>query len=223
MLVVQRGLICLRANACQRSGKYSVIRFAGALLAAGFTATSATQGVADEFGPGFGSSWQFRSANDRAVRSGVVDLMERKEAGQFQAPIYNVNNTTNIAGDQINCDVASTTIGNSGAASSEGRSGAPSVLNSPEVQSLSSGNMAGGESGGPLNASGVSGTNTIDTTQGVYDSTQTSSVGEAQQGGVTGDVGGSTSSLEQQSYNDQSINSSPLNSRVSDSSACAWR
>jgi hypothetical protein len=149
--------------------------------------------------------------------------MERKQAGQFQAPIFNTTNTTNIAGDQINCDVVSSTVGNSGNSSNTGESGAPSVLNSPVVTAAASGNVAGGEAGGPLNAGGGHGTSTINTDQRVAGSTQTSTVGQAEQGGVTGDVGGSRSSLDQTARNDQAITNSPLNSSVTDSSACTWR
>lgn len=205
------------------AGRNRLRGFASGMLAVAMaTGGGALPAGADGFGPGFSSSWQFRSANDRAVRAGVVDLIERKQAGQFQAPIFNTTNTTNIAGDQINCDVVATTIGNSGSALNEGQSGAPTVLNAPEVHAASTGNVAGGEAGGPLNANGTSGTNTVNTTQGVDGSTQTSNVGDTQQGGVTGDVGGSSSSLDQSARNDQAINSSPLNSSVADSSACTW-
>jgi len=182
-----------------------------------------TPAIADAFGPGFKSSWEFRSDNDRAVRSGVVDLIERKKVGMYEAPNYNINNTTNVAGDQIGCDVVSTTIGNSGSANAEGQAGAPSVLNSPAVTASSSGNIAGGETGGPLNADNGGGSSSINTSQGVDGSQQTSTVGESQQGGVTGDVGGSQSGLEQTALNDQSISASPLNSSVADSAACVWR
>jgi hypothetical protein len=178
---------------------------------------------ADDFGPGFSSAWKFRSDSDRAVRAGVVDLMERKAAGQFQAPTYNVTNTTNIAGDQINCDLAATTVGNTGNSSNNGQSGAPSVLNSPAVTASATGNIAGGETGGPLNAGGGTGTNTINTDQSVTGSTQSSTAGQTDQGGVTGNVGGSTSTLAQTARNEQAVTNSPLNSSVSDSAACRWR
>ncbi|MGJ8605454.1 MAG: hypothetical protein ACSHXH_15135 [Marivita sp.] len=176
--------------------------------------------VAESFGPGFSSSFQFRSDNDRAVKSGVVDLIERKKAGMFQAPNFNSTNTTNIAGDQINCDVVSTTIGNSGSAMTEGSSGAPSVLNSPEVKVASNGNVSGAEEDGPLNYSG--GSNSINTTQDVDGSALSATLEGSKQDGVSGDVGGSISSLSQDSENDQSVNSSPLNSTIADSRACEW-
>ena len=179
---------------------------------------------ADGFGPGFSSSYQFRSDNDRAVRAGVVDLMERKAAGQFQAPVFNSTTTTNIAGDQVNCDVVATTIGNSGGSVIEGTAGAPSVLNSPNVNAGATGNLAGGEAGGALSAGGEGGggSNVVNTSQDVNGSSQTSSVGTAEQGGVTGNVGGSRSSLEQVSRNEQDFNSSALNSSIAGSSACSW-
>ena len=204
-----------------QEGRSSVTR--SALVVALMALGAALPASADSFGLGFSSSWQFRSANDRAVRTGVVDLVERKKAGQFQAPVFNTTNTTTIAGDQINCDVVATTIGNSGSAMNDGQSGAPTVLNSPEVHAAATGNVAGGEAGGPLNANGTSGTNSVNTTQSVDGSTQTSNLGDTQQGGVTGDVGGSSSRLRQASHNDQSIASSPLNSSVDGSSACTWR
>ena len=190
--------------------------FLASLLAAAPTATF-SQG----FGPGFSPSYQFRSDNDRAVKSGVVDLIEKKKAGMYQAPIYNSTTTTNVAGDQINCDLAATTIGNSGSAIADGNSGAPTVLNSPNVQAASAGNQSGREEGGALNSSG--GNNTINTSQDVSGLTQASNVGSSTQGGVAGEVGGSSSSLSQESENDQSIAGSPLNSNVAGSSACSWK
>ena len=189
--------------------------FLASLLAAAPTATF-SQG----FGPGFSPSYQFRSDNDRAAKSGVVDLIEKKKAGMYQAPIYNSTATTNVAGDQINCDLAATTIGNSGSAITDGSSGAPSVLNSPTVQAASVGNQAGREEGGPLNSSG--GSNTINTSQDVSGLTQASNVDKSTQGGVSGEVGGSSSALSQESKNDQSIAGSPLNSNIAGSSACSW-
>lgn len=176
-----------------------------------------------DFGPAFGSAYTHRSESDRAVRSGVVDLIERKAAGLYQAPNYNVSNSTNIAGDQINCDVVATTIGNTGNSSNMGESGAPNVLNSPQVTAASSGNIAGGEAGGPLNAGGGVGSNAINTQQGVDGSDQTSSVGSNEQGGVTGDVGDSASNLSQNAQNTQTLDGSPLNSSIAGSSACAWQ
>jgi hypothetical protein len=180
-------------------------------------------GFSDGFGPGFSSAWQFRSANDRAVRAGTVDLIERKQAGQYQAPVYNVTNTTNVAGDQINCDVVATTVGNTGNAMNTGQSGAPSVLNSPSVTSTATGNTSAGDAGGPLNGGGSGGTNSVSTTQGVTDSTQSSNVGTTDLGGVSGSVGGSQSDLTQSADNAQSIRSSPLNATIADSAACSWR
>lgn len=179
---------------------------------------------ADGFGPGFQSGYQFRSDNERAVRSGVTDLIERKTAGMFQAPIFNSTTTTNIAGDQVNCDVVATTIGNSAGSVIDGTSGAPSVLNSPDVSAEAAGNLADGEAGGALSAGGEGGggSNVVNTTQDVEGSSQTSSVGTSEQGGVSGNVGGSQSRLEQVSSNAQDFNSSALNSSVSRSSACSW-
>lgn len=182
----------------------------------------ASPAFSEGFGPGFSGTYQFRSDNDRAVRVGVLDLMERKEAGFFQAPIFNSNSTTTIAGDQIICDVAATTFGNSGSGVFEGQSGAPSVLNSPDVSAAATGNLAGGAAGEPLNATGGGGSSSVNTSQGVESSSQTSTVGVAEQGGVVGNVGGSQSSLEQVSRNEQSIQSSALNSSVAGSSACLW-
>lgn len=187
-----------------------------------FSSAFPTVARSNDFGPGFSGAFQFRNANDRAARSGVVDLMERKKAGFYEAPIYNISNTTNIAGDQIVCDITATSIGNTGSNLTEGQSGAPSVKNAPDVSSDAVGNAAGGEAGGPLNAGGSGGTNTVNTSQELEESTQTSSVGRTTQGGVTGDVGGSESALSQRAINDQSIQGSPLNSDISNSRACNW-
>lgn len=194
--------------------KAGLVAFLVALLAG-------TQVFAQAFGYGFSSAYSFRSADQRAVAVGALDLMERKSSGFYDAPIYNVNNTTNVAGDQIFCDVSASSIGNTGSTLTEGQSGAPSVLNSPDVTADAAGNRTGDGAVGPLNA-GDGGANRVATTQGVEGSSQTSTVGSTTFGGVTGDVAGSQSSLSQTSTNRQIIEASPLNSQVSNSVACRW-
>ena len=72
-------------------------------------------------------AWQFQTPSERSVRAGVIDLQERKKGGFFDGFNTTVNNRfdTNIFGDQINCDVQATSLGNSGSNQVDGSAGSP--------------------------------------------------------------------------------------------------
>lgn len=192
-------------------------------LAAACHVPSSKPAQADEFGAGLTSAWQFRTASETMIRSNSAQMIQRVESGESLGPLYTINNTTKIFGDQIICEIVATSIGNTATTSNVGESGAPSILNSPVVTASAIGNVAGGEAGDPLNAGGRTGTNTIEVQQNVNDSSQTSTVGQTDQSWSAGDVGGTSSRLVQRVTNEQSMNNSPLNSSVSNSTACYWR
>ena len=72
-------------------------------------------------------SWQFQTASERSVRAGVADIMERKKNGFYDGFDSTINNSfeTNVFGDQINCDLQATTLGNSGSNAIDGSAGSP--------------------------------------------------------------------------------------------------
>ncbi len=72
-------------------------------------------------------SWQFQTPSERSVRAGIADLQERKAGGFFDGFDTTVNNNfeTNVFGDQINCDVQATSLGNSGSNFVDGSAGSP--------------------------------------------------------------------------------------------------
>jgi hypothetical protein len=71
--------------------------------------------------------WQFQTPSERSVRAGLADLQERKKGGFFDGFNTTINNRfdTNIFGDQINCDIQATTLGNSGSNLVDGTAGSP--------------------------------------------------------------------------------------------------
>lgn len=158
--------------------------------------------------------WQFLNPSERSVRAGQLDLMLRYQRGFYRAPIYNIDNTTNVAGDQYNCTVSATTSANSAFASTSGSSGAPTVLNAPTVDATTNGNAADLALGTPL-----SGSASASNSQTVGGSTLSSNANPSI-GGVSGTIAGSTNSLSQATSNAQSVLNSPLTATVTGSNAC---
>lgn len=66
-------------------------------------------GASAAFGNGFleNRPWQFDTANDKIAKASMADLREKKKGGYYDGFDTNINNTftTNIAGDQINCNL----------------------------------------------------------------------------------------------------------------------
>jgi hypothetical protein len=177
--------------------------------------------AAAQFGPGGSDSrpWQFLGPGERVARVNQLDIMEKYRAGMY-APAHvtnNVTNTTNVAGDQYNCSVSASTSGNSGYTASYGATGAPTVLNSPTVSSLASGNDTTNEAGIPLNGGSAS----VANNQTNSGSSQTSTITGSGAGGVSGTIGGSRNYIDQIATNSQDLIDSPLNASVSGSVACA--
>ncbi len=73
---------------------------------------------ANNYGESYG--WQFKTSADRANQALVLDLMEKRRGGYYQAPNY----TTNID-RQYNCGVTANAVGNEGSQSA--------VANPPSV------------------------------------------------------------------------------------------
>ena len=72
-------------------------------------------------------AWQFDSPTKKSVRAIILDLEQRQRGGFFDGFNTVTNNTfeTNIFGDQINCDVSATSIGNSDTNLVDSRTGSP--------------------------------------------------------------------------------------------------
>lgn len=96
------------------------------ILAIGFAGPT----LANNYGESTG--WQFRTSADRVNQGYVLDLMEKRRGGSYQAPIY----STTI-GRQYNCGVTAAATGNDNAQTA--------LANSPSVSgatSLATGNDA---------------------------------------------------------------------------------
>lgn len=181
--------------------------------------------AAAQFAAGENRNWQFRSPVERSVRIGELDLLRRNQGGfyNFAPPVSNYDITTDartfVAGDYYSCVVSATASANTGVATASGASGAPTVLNTPNVGSAATGNTSTTEAATPLNG----GTSTVGTTQGNSGSTQNSSVLNSNAGGVTGTVGGSSTSVSQVPSNTQSALNSPQTASINGSTACSTR
>ena len=90
--------------------------------------------------------WQFDTANDKLAKAGLVDLQERKEGGYYDGFGTTVNNSitnnTTVMGDQINCDLTASAIGNSGANAIDGSAGSPVGVADGVISSQTTGNIS---------------------------------------------------------------------------------
>ena len=91
-------------------------------------------------------AWQFDTAADKSVKAGIADLQERKEGGYFDGFGTTVNNTitneTTIMGDQINCDVGASSVGNTSSNLADSRAGSPTGADDTTIGSDAIGNTS---------------------------------------------------------------------------------
>lgn len=110
-------------------------------------------------GPAFANNynestgWQFKTSSDRANQGYVLDLMEKRRGGYYQAPTY----TTTIE-RQYNCGVTATATGNADSqtalANSPSVTGATSLATGNDASSVLNG--GGGAKTGQNNSGKVS-------------------------------------------------------------------
>lgn len=158
------------------------------------SATLSASAHANNYGESYG--WQFRTSADRANQAIVLDLMERRRAGYYQAPNY----TTTIE-RQYNCGVTATALGNEGSQSA--------VANSPSVSgptALATGNDASTV----LNGRGSGGSTSAQSNAGVVSA------------GVNGSASASVNGSPTQALNSTQNNSGQQAASVAGSSACAF-
>lgn len=147
---------------------------------------------ANNYGESYG--WQFRTSADRANQAIVLDIMEKRRGGYYQAPTY----ATTIE-RQYNCGVTATSVGNEGSQSA--------VANSPSVSgptALATGNDA----------------STVLNGRGSSASSQSNS-GEVS-AGVIGSASASVSGSPIQALNSTQTNSGKQTAAVTGSSGCAF-
>jgi hypothetical protein len=146
------------------------------------------------FANNYGESlaWQFQSANDRAAQAAILDMIERRRAGVYAAPVY----TTNIA-RQVNCMISAVATGNSGAQSALANSPTTNGATSTATGNSNAASIADGHAGADV-TSGQSNAGPVDA--GVIGATSTQVRGtswqalnsdQANNGNQTASVGGS--------------------------------
>lgn len=198
----------------------SILR--GSLLAlALFACAPASVAGANEFGGN--TSWAAPAAADVANQEAISNMLQDRAGGYYKqwnnSQTYNSYNTTatNIAGNQVNCTLSSSAVGNSGSTSGYASTSSPTVTSTPTTGAYSTGNSTAGS------ASGGSGTTAspLNSNQANYGSPVASSVtGTVSSAGVGSlSAGGSTSTQVLNST--QSNASSPQVSSISNSSACS--
>lgn len=175
-------------------------------------------------GLGENSSWQFQTSQDKVNKGAVLDLIERKKGGYYDAIKTNINNTTYID-RQYNCSVTAVTTGNTGSNATSASTSSPIVTSSgattADTLANSATNGLAQTSAGAILQSGnwvPAGSNGIDSTQGnsgnlssgISGSTTNSSNGAVAAGGGTTD----------QVLNSKQNNTGTLTASVQGSTAC---
>lgn len=140
-------------------------------------------------------NWQFETPQEQAARTATLDLMLKRRAGIYAAPVYN----TTIA-RQYNCSVAATATGNGDAQSA--------VANSPTATGTSA-NATGNASTTQAGDAGAS----IDTAQHNGGAVAATAVGSTSAG---------ASGPAWQALNSDQTNSGDLWASVQGSTACRF-
>jgi hypothetical protein len=176
-------------------------------------------------GLGENGSWQFQTSQDKVNKGAVVDLMERKKGGYYDAFRTTINNTTYID-KQFNCAVNANSSGNTGTNGVSAATSSPTVSNSSGTTASTSAN---GATNG-LAQVGLGGV--VSVNPGIA---QPSSNGlandQANSGALSSGVSGSSTSgatgavaadggSSQQALNSNQTNSGTLTASVSGSTAC---
>jgi hypothetical protein len=175
-------------------------------------------------GLGENPSWQFQTSQDRVNKGAVLDLIERKKGGYYDAIKTNINNTTFID-RQYNCSVTALTTGNSGSNATTANTSSPNVSSSGAttantVANSASNGLAQTSAGAVLQTGTLVplGTNGIDSAQsnsGSLSSGVSGSSTSASNGAVTAGNG-----YTDQVLNSQQSNTGTLTASIQGSTAC---
>ncbi|MEX0921765.1 MAG: hypothetical protein WDZ84_03240 [Rhodovibrionaceae bacterium] len=213
-----------------------------AIAALSLSATSFAAGSAQANGFSESRPWQFRTTADRANNAAVLDLIERKKGGYYDGfntnITNNVTNTTNFAGDQVNCNVSASATGNASSGSMDADAGNASVSSSVSNSATTTGNQADNSLGTPGSsdsvAFGILNDNSgqpgssytladlINNDQGVNDSNLDASADGNSSSFDGGTVSGGDGSSTNQVLNNTQDNDGDQTATVNDSTACAF-
>jgi hypothetical protein len=168
------------------------------IAAAGILLISGTGSVALANNVGENYAWQFETSADKVNKAAIADMIERRENGFYEAPIYN----TNIE-RQYNCSVASTATGNEGTNTN--------LANAPSTSgpvSDATGNDAESDIDG-LSADNLTNTNGQDNSGAINAS-------------VDGDIEVSVSGSPNQALNSEQSNTGNQSASIDGSTACEF-
>ena len=179
---------------------------------------------------GENADWQFSSSQDRVNKSAVLDQVEKKKGGYYDAvrPVYNY--TTYIE-RQYNCALSASTVGNVGTNSTAASNSSPTVTNSSSTSSSAAANSATNSApgSGSTNTSNASGAASSSAAYSLPSSLSNSqSNGGSLSAGVTGsNTNASTGAVSagagtsHQVLNSQQSNAGNLSASVAGSTACS--
>ena len=175
--------------------KQRILR-AGLLSAASVVISLSTPAAVQANNYGESLAWQFQTTADHANLAVIADLIERKRAGGYAAPVY----TTTVE-RQYNCGITADVTGNSGAQTA--------LANSPSVTGATS------SANGNVSDTGISGR-----------SSSASSTHQANSGKVTSGLSGGTSAVGRgfadQTLSSSQTNSGTQSASVERSAACLF-
>ncbi len=219
LLNIKLGSCCETMGACHSEGllvpfKQLLVLSSLALLAFGARANN--------LGENFG--WQFGTTQDRVNKTAVLDQIEKKKSGYYDAlsPVY--NSTTYIQ-RQYNCSLSSSTVGNVGTNTTAATNSSPTVANSSATTSTSLANSdttsapGNGTNGASASGAASSLSNNLANTQtngGSLTAGVTGSNTNSASGAVTAGSGTSDQVL-----NSQQSNAGNLSASVAGSTACS--
>jgi hypothetical protein len=173
-------------------------------------------------GYGESGSWGFQTNQDRVNKAYVLDMIEKKKNGYYNA-IKSTYNYNTYIDKQVNCSLSSVTTGTSGSSGLQATTSSP-VLNNTGTTSASG---AANSASNGLSQSSLTGVfNTNATPPGSISSGQSSSgalnssISGASNSASTGQVAANGGTTDQV-LNSQQSNSGILTSSISASSACA--
>ena len=199
------------------------------VLILGFSINVAASESASANGLSENRSWQFNTSADRANKSAVRSLIERRKDDGFRT-IYNsysTSTTTNfdVQGDYVDCAVTATTTANSNTSSQSATIGSPSVGVVPSFNAQADGNVSDSSASGSGtnsnngNGGGTSATNNVDQTNSAPQTANVDSNDvDTDIGSSSGSGTGGTSAIN----STQTADGAVLNANVTDSAACAF-
>jgi hypothetical protein len=178
--------------------------------------------LAQANGYGESGSWGFQTQQDKVNKAYVLDMIEKKKNGYYNA-IKSTYNYNTYIDKQVNCSLSSVTTGTSGSSGLQATTSSP-VLNNTGTTSASG---AANTASNGLSQSSLTGVfNTNATPPGSISSGQSSSgalnssISGASNSASTGQVAANGGTTDQV-LNSQQSNSGILTSSISASSACA--